>query len=223
MLPSFQREERKGGRQGSARAAAAAALYRAAPPEARATPTSASIRRLLPGAPLPRAALPFSLFLSRSGAGIRLPTVTDRRRGLPARGQALPPPVPASGQVRKGGKPCAQPRQGDPGDLRDRSDGQRGQAAQWRIRRDSFPGRTLQPLRGRREATSNNIRDRRGRDYFLRLGPAAACAALCAAAADEPGEAPGPRRPPPGPGPRWAAGRRLAEPAEPQVHARRFT
>ncbi|XDB50723.1 hypothetical protein AB1E18_004285 [Capra hircus] len=138
------------------------------------------------GAPLPPRSSSFSLFLSRSGAGIRLlPSRIAAEVSLRA-GEPSPPSVPPPGQVRKGEETvrtasarrpreiCGTSRSGPEGTGRPvaHSEGILSRAG------------PFGPPRGGREATSNNIGSRRGRDYFLRLGPAAACAALCAAAAD---------------------------------------
>lgn len=88
---SRERRKKRGARQGSARAAAAAALSTAPRrPELARRQRLLPSRRLLPRRPASPAQLliqPLPLTQRRRDTP---PAVTDRRRGLPARGRALP-------------------------------------------------------------------------------------------------------------------------------------
>ena len=188
MLPSFpEREERKGG---------PVKAPRAPPPPPPSLPRRAALSSRdasacfhpaasSPGAPLPPRSSSFSLFLSRSGAGIRLPPSRIAAEVSLRAGEPSPPSAPPPGQVRKGKEAVRTASARRPREICGASRGGLEGKGRPAAHSEGILSRAgpFSPPRGGREATLNNIGSRRGRDYFLRLGPAAACAALCAAAA----------------------------------------
>lgn len=204
MLPSFpEREERKGHvRAPRAPSPPPPSLPRRSAGGSRDASVCFHAAASSPGAPLPPRSSSFSLFLSRSGAGIpRARRRRRRRHGSPRRSpcaRASPSLGAASRSATKeSGGPHARPPRGDPGrSARQAEQSWRQKASRRRIPMGFFPGPAAAalPAEGvkRRRTTSAGP----GRDYFLRLGGAAACSALCAVAA---GRA------------RWRSGRSLTD------------
>lgn len=190
MLPSFpEREERKGHVRAPRAPPPPPSLPRRSAGGSRDTSVCFHPAASSPGAPLPPRCSSFSLFLSRSGAGIpRARRRRRRRHGSPRRSpcaRASPSLGAASrAATKESGGPRARPLLGDPGRSARKAEASwREKASRRRIPMGFFPGPAAAALPAEGVKRRRTTSARRGRDYFLRLGPAAACSALCAVAA----------------------------------------
>lgn len=228
MLPSFpEREERKG----------PVKAPRAPPPPP--LPPSLSRRSARgsrdasvcfhaaassPGAPLPPRSSSFSLFLSRSGAGIYLPPPARVAAEVSLRAGEPPPSAPPPGHSRKGEWAVRKASAGRPRETCGASRGGREGKGRPAAHSNGILSRAgpFGPPRGGREATSNNIGDGVVGTTFCGSARPPPARVFVRPLPAEPGGAPGPCRPPPGPGRRGAAGGGGGRPgpAKPQVHAR---
>lgn len=186
MLPRFpEREERKGHVKAPRAPPPPPSLPRRSAGGSRDASVCFHPAASSPGAPLPPRSSSFSLFLSRSGAGIPR---SRRRHGSPRRSpcaRASPSLGAASrAAAEEGGGPRARLLLGDPGRSARRAVASwREKASRRRIPMGFFPGSAAAALPAEGVKRRRTTSARRGRDYFLRLGRAAACSALCAVAA----------------------------------------